>query len=76
MNYTERPDFYKYNHTEEENRRTKDRLTEISNLGMIEIGVAEFGIRGLCSGLYIEKVWNYNAEDWKSYIDWVKSLKR
>jgi hypothetical protein len=43
-------------------------------IGMTEVGYGQFGIVGLMSGLYIEMVWNYSDEDFKSYIDWVKSL--
>jgi len=53
---------------------TKARLTEISDLGMEEVGIAQFGIKGIMSGLYIERIWNYSDEEWKDYMDWVKEL--
>jgi len=53
---------------------TKARLTEISDLGMEEVGIAKFGIKGIMSGLYIERIWNYSDEEWKDYMDWVKEL--
>lgn len=54
--------------------RTKNRLEEIDSLGMTVVGYGQFGIKDVMSGLYIEKVWHYNAELWKDYIDWVKYL--
>lgn len=67
----DRDDLYLYKEPKE---ITKNRLTEIAELGMEEVGTAEFGISGIMSGLYIEKVWNYSDKDWNEYIDWVKSL--
>jgi len=57
-----------------EPERTKERLIEIAELGMEEIGVASFGLAGKMSGLYIEKVWNYDKDDWNSYMDWVRTF--
>lgn len=73
-NYIDSPDLYLHNKPELK-ERTKSRLTEISELGMELVGVAEFGIKDVMSGLYIEKVWHYSDKDWKEYIDWVKELK-
>lgn len=70
----DRPDFYDC--TKPELReRTRQRLTQISDLGMIEVMTAQFGIPGLMSGLYIEYVWNYSDDDFNGYLDWVKGLK-
>lgn len=55
--------------------RTRERLIEIKELGLTEIGIASFGINGVFSGLYIEKVWRFNDVEWRDYIDWVKILK-
>lgn len=68
-----RSDLYLYD-TPELKERTKNRLTEMNDLGMEESGTASFGLVGVMSGLYIEKVWRYSDEDWKDYMDWVKSL--
>jgi len=57
-------------------KRTRDRLLLMSQLGMEETGTASFGVPGLMSGLYIEKVWNLSAEEWEGYIGWVKNLIR
>ncbi len=54
--------------------RTRKRLIEMAELGMENLGVASFGINGIMSGLYIERVWSYSDEDWNDYMDWVKSL--
>ena len=54
--------------------RTKKRLTQIAEMGMEDVAVAQFGIRGVMSGLYIEMVWSYSDEKWNDYIDWVKTL--
>lgn len=70
-----RKDFYKFNHSEQLNERTKSRLTLMASLGMEEVSVAQFGIKGKMSGLYIEMVWNYNEEEFNSYMDFVKSFK-
>ena len=64
-------DFYKYNKPKE---RTRKRLIEIANCGMQEVGIASFGVEGVMSGLYIEKVWSYSDKDFNEYMDWAKSL--
>ena len=69
--FINREDFYQWNKPKE---RTKNRLTEMYDLGMTEVGVAQFGIKDVMSGLYIEMVWSYTDEEFKSYMDWVKSL--
>lgn len=63
--------FYEYKKSK---YRTKKRLIEMAELGMKETGIASFGIEGVMSGLYIEKVWSYSDEDFKGYMDWVKEL--
>jgi len=74
QNLADRKDFYKHS-SPENDERTRSRLNRIQHIGMSEIGVAEFGIHGLMSGLYIEKVWNYSDRDFDSYLNWVKELK-
>lgn len=54
--------------------RTKSRMNQLVELGMEEVGIAQFGIKNIMSGLYIELVWNYDEKSWNSYIDWVKEL--
>lgn len=54
--------------------RTRARLEEIISLGMKDVGVQDFGIPGIMSGLYIERVWNMSDKDWNDYMNWVKSL--
>lgn len=71
----ERTDFYEYKDSNGNNERTKQRLIQIEEMGMVEIGIACFGIRDIVSGLYIEKVWQLNDEDWNGHIDWIKELK-
>ena len=46
----------------------------MAELGMEEVGIAQFGYKGIMSGLYIEKVWSYSDEDFKNYMDWAKEL--
>lgn len=70
-----RKDYYLFNVSDFQNSITKDRLIELNSLGMEEVGYGEFGIKGLMSGLYIERVWSFNAVNWKNYIEWVKSLQ-
>lgn len=70
----DRRDFYLHGGQPETHEKTRARLTEIVNAGMTEVGVAEFGVRGVMSGLYIERVWNYTDDDWKKYMDWAKDL--
>lgn len=65
--------FYEYDKPELK-ERTHSRLSEMSEIGMEEVGYGEFGLRGTMSGLYIEKVWGYSDEDFKDYMDWVKSF--
>lgn len=54
--------------------RTRKRLQEISDMGMEEVGTAQYGIRDVMSGLYIEMVWSHSDEEWNGYMDWVKDL--
>lgn len=64
-----------YDHSKPELRdRTERRLTEIGELGMEEVMTAEFGYKGVMSGLYIEYVWNYSDEEFKDYMDWARGL--
>ena len=44
------------------------------NCGMIDFGNVSFGIYGIMSGLYIEKVWFDSDETFNSYMEWVKTL--
>ncbi len=68
------PDFYEWGKPELK-ERTRSRLTQIVEMGMTDIyGNASFGIKGVMSGLYIEKVWSYSDEAWNDYIEWVQSL--
>jgi hypothetical protein len=65
------PDLYEYNKPKE---RTKARLTQMANMGLEETGIASYGIKGIVSGLYIEKVWSYSDEEWDDYINWMQSV--
>ena len=67
----ERWDLYEYDKPKD---RTRKRLTEIAECGMEEVMTAEFGYKGVMSGLYIERVWGYSDEDFKDYMDWAKGL--
>jgi hypothetical protein len=69
----DRKDFYLHNEPLLK-ERTKNRLIEIAECGMKEVGVAEFGYPGIMSGLYIERVWRFSDKDFKSYMDWAKTL--
>ncbi len=66
-----REDLYKY---KEPKDRTRKRLIQISEMGMTEVADAEFGVRDIMSGLYIEKVWRFTDEEWDSYIEWVHTV--
>lgn len=68
-----RKDYYEFGKPELKDR-TKNRLQEINNLGMEEVGIAQFGFKGVMSGLYIEKVWSYSDKEFKDYMDWAKNL--
>lgn len=63
-----------YEHNSENNQRTRERLIRMAELGMEIVGVAEFGIEDVMSGLYLEKVWLYSDEEFDDYLDWVKNL--
>jgi len=65
--------FYEYRKPELK-ERTRKRLTEIAECGMEEVMTAEFGYKGIVSGLYIEMVWHYSDKEFKDYMNWVKSL--
>lgn len=68
-----RSDFYPYGKPELKSQ-TKARLEQIADIGMREVGLAQFGVDGLMSGLYIERVWNYSDKEWDEYIGWVELL--
>jgi len=68
-----RHDLYQFDKPELK-ERTKQRLTEMAELGMHESGNASFGYENIMSGLYIEKIWNYSDEEFNDYMDWVKEL--
>ena len=68
-----REDLYMYK-KEHLRERTKQRLTRIAELGMSEVGIAQFGYRGIMSGLYIEKVWNYGDKEFDDYMVWAAQL--
>lgn len=74
-NLSDREDFYLYKRPDIY-ERTKARLIKIQEIGMTETGIASFGIKGVMSGLYIEKVWDYSDEDFNSYLEWVIELKK
>ena len=73
QNFVDRRDLYLYKRPDKE-EETRKRLTEIQELGMTECGVAQFGIEGVMSGLYIEIVWSYSDKDFNEYMDWVKEM--
>lgn len=66
-----RPDYYKRNGDTE---RTRARLEQLNAMGMVDLGLSEFGVRGVVSGLYIERVWNYDQKAWDSYIKWAGQI--
>lgn len=68
---TEREDLYRWDKPRE---ITKNRLMQLNLLGMEEVGVAQFGIRGVISGIYIERVWNYSDEQWDDYLKWMQEV--
>ena len=69
----DRTEFYEFTRPELEGR-TRERLTQIKDLNLEEVGLGEFGIKGIFSGLYLERVWSYSDNDWNDYIDWIKTL--
>jgi hypothetical protein len=54
--------------------RTKSRLIQLNDMCMTEVGIAEFGIKGVVSGLVIEQIWNHSDHDWSDHIEWMKSV--
>lgn len=67
---TNRKDLYPFNSDLFD--RTKNRLNEMASYGMQEVTPGEFGIKGVMSGLYINKVWNYSDKDFNEYMNFVK----
>ena len=53
---------------------TKKRLTEVAKMGMEELGVAQFGYKGVMSGLHIENIWRFTNKQFQEYMDWAKGL--
>lgn len=54
--------------------RTKARLIKVLESGMTEVGIAQFGVSGVMSGLYIERIWSYTDKEFKDYMDWANIL--
>ena len=73
-NIIDREDFYLYDRPDKK-EETRNRLQTIQDIGMTEVGVAQFGIKDIMSGLYIERVWSYSDREFDDYIQWVKELK-
>lgn len=73
QNLVDREDFYRYDQPDMK-EVTRNRLIQISEAGMEEVGIAEFGVRGVMSGLYIERVWNFSDKDFDDYMEWAKNL--
>ena len=69
----ERTDFYK-DDKPELIERTKNRLIEIAECGMEEVGLAQFGYKGIMSGLYIEMVWSFSDDKFRDYMEWARDL--
>lgn len=67
----ERKDLYEHDKPKE---RTRKRLTEMVECGMEELGIGQFGYRGVMSGLYIEMVWGCPDDMFNEYIDWAKGM--
>lgn len=68
-----RSDLYEHGAPDLEHK-TRNRLIEIAECGMEEVGPAEFGYKGVMSGLYIEHVWNFSDEEFNDYMEWAKGL--
>jgi len=68
----ERKDLYCLD--KQSNETIKKRLTQMTELGMEEVGTAEFGVKDIMSGMYIENVWNFTDEKFDDYMKWVKGL--
>jgi hypothetical protein len=69
-----REDLYRTYRDDDDPQRTRQRLTEMAEMGMEEVGVAEFGVPDKMSGLYIERVWNYSDKQWKEYMEWAAGV--
>lgn len=68
----DRQDFYEHGCSDEKKQRTRKRLVQLAKLGFKEVGVAEFGIPGVVSGIYIESVWFQDNHKWNDKIAWMK----
>lgn len=68
-----REDFYDSRHPELR-ERIKHRLSTLQDKGLQEVGVAEFGITDVVSGLYIERVWHYSDEDFEEYMQFINGV--
>lgn len=54
--------------------RTRDRLSQMKDMGMVAFHNAQFGVEGLLSGIWLEYVWADSDEDWDSRMEWAESL--
>lgn len=68
-----RKDLYSYDRPVEV---TRARLQQLAALGVAEVGTAEFGIRDVFGGLYVESVWRLTPEEWHGTLQWILGLMR
>ena len=61
-------------HSKEVQQRTKERLIQILELGLVDLGFGQFGKPNVVSGLYIEMIWNLPQHSWDEYIEFVIEL--
>lgn len=54
--------------------RTASRLKEMAAIGMMQTGNASFGVLNVMDGMYIERVWNMDDQQFIDYLNWVKQL--
>ncbi len=67
-------DFFYDHDSPELKERTKQRLIQIKKIGMTEVGLGQFGVKHIMSGLYIEMLWEYDEIKWDDYISWASDL--
>ena len=66
-------EYYEFGKPEKDDQ-TKSRLLGMKKMGMIDFGNFQFGVDGVVSGIWIERVWSFSNKDWKSYMEWAQSV--
>jgi hypothetical protein len=65
-------EYYPFEANLDGRRIIRERLQQLAALGLEQVAPGQFGIDGVMSGLYIERVWNFSHQEFSEYVEWIK----